>query len=110
MIAKIRDEFQHLLMPPRAFECRLALIQPSSMRLPSNNWSREANKLLRDKTINNRNCHDVRIEVYSLVYGVARVRLFINNECINDALVEKKLAEEADEDYMSKVCLILMKL
>lgn len=45
------------------------------------------------------------MQVYSLVNKVARVTLYVNGENINEILLEKKLAERTEEDYMSKVCI-----
>lgn len=89
-------------MPPRCFECRLVGIQPSLMLTSCNDWPPICNALLRKKTINNPDACQITIEVYSLVYGVVRAKLYVNNECINDTLVDRRMAERSEEDYMSK--------
>ncbi|XP_005191065.1 probable ATP-dependent RNA helicase spindle-E [Musca domestica] len=85
-------------IPPRIFECRLAMIEPSTVRSPNGKWSEETKELLQE-------CADtgvVEIEIFSVVEAVANIIINIGNTTFNDLLVERKLARSSDENYLSK--------
>uniref|UniRef100_A0A1A9UIK5 Probable ATP-dependent RNA helicase spindle-E n=1 Tax=Glossina austeni TaxID=7395 RepID=A0A1A9UIK5_GLOAU len=56
---------KYKLMPPRVFECRLAMIQPSTVKSSTWQWSKSAKQLMENCTKKNDKVH---IEVYSVVY------------------------------------------
>nr|B3M383.1 RecName: Full=Probable ATP-dependent RNA helicase spindle-E; AltName: Full=Homeless [Drosophila ananassae] len=85
-------------LPPRVFECRLALVQPSTMSNTLSRWSRDAKDMLISASKNN----IVEIEIYSLVYNVAAVMVHTRDGLLNDKLVEHNLARRADENFMSR--------
>ncbi|XP_062122470.1 probable ATP-dependent RNA helicase spindle-E [Drosophila sulfurigaster albostrigata] len=85
-------------LPPRMLECRLALIQPSSLVSNYNRWDNEAVEML--TTVSKRGT--IELEIYSLVNNVAAVLLHMRDGLLNDKLVERQLARRADEDYMSR--------
>ncbi|KAH8358780.1 hypothetical protein KR093_002465 [Drosophila rubida] len=93
---ELKHEFDQL--PPRMFECRLALIQPSSVVSIYNRWAHEANEMLNSVA----KCGTIELEIYSLVNNVAAVLLHMRDGLLNDKLVERKLARRSDEDYMSR--------
>ncbi|XP_020818501.1 probable ATP-dependent RNA helicase spindle-E [Drosophila serrata] len=86
-------------LPPRMFECRLALVQPSSVISSSNQWSQKANEMLGSLG----RCGRVEVEVYSLLDDVAAVLIHMRDGILNEKMVELKLARRADEDYMSRM-------
>lgn len=87
-------------IPPRVFECRLAMVQPSSVLSPNGKWSEDTKDLLQE-------CADtgiVEIEIFSVVEFVANVIIHLSNTTtFNDLLVERKFARKSDENYLSKV-------
>ncbi|XP_016969045.1 probable ATP-dependent RNA helicase spindle-E [Drosophila rhopaloa] len=85
-------------LPPRVFECRLALVQPSMVISKSNSWPKKANDMLHSLA----KCGRIDIEVYSLFNNVAAVLIHMRDGLINEKLVELKLARRADEDFMSR--------
>lgn len=91
-------------IPPRVFECRLAMVQPSSVRSPNGKWSEDANELLKK-------CADagiVELDIFSVVEVVANVIIKIDHNTLNDLLVEKHLARKCEETYLSKVSVIFI--
>ncbi|EDV94932.1 probable ATP-dependent RNA helicase spindle-E [Drosophila grimshawi] len=93
---ELRRDLEEL--PPRMFECRLALVQPSSVTSYSNRWPQKANEMLSKLA----SCGPLELEVYSLVNNVAAVLIHMRDGVLNDKLVEHQLARRADEDYMSR--------
>ncbi|KAM8704174.1 hypothetical protein ACLKA7_008726 [Drosophila subpalustris] len=93
---ELKHEFEQL--PPRMFECRLALVQPSSVTSVYNRWPEVANEMLRSVS----KCGSIELEIYSLVDNVAAVLIQMRDGLLNDKLVERQLARRADEDYMSR--------
>ncbi|XP_052835812.1 probable ATP-dependent RNA helicase spindle-E [Drosophila gunungcola] len=83
-------------LPPRVFECRLALVQPSTAI--SQSWPKKANDMLHSLA----KCGRIEIEVYSLFNNVAAVLIRMRDGLINEKLVELQLARRADEDFMSR--------
>ncbi|KAI9579641.1 hypothetical protein GQX74_000429 [Glossina fuscipes] len=81
---------KYRLMPPRVFECRLAMVQPSTVKSSTWQWSKSAKQLMENYTKKN----EVHIEVYSVVYGIANVFIKLENITLNDLLNRKS------EDYM----------
>ncbi|XP_075146643.1 tudor domain containing 9 protein spindle E [Haematobia irritans] len=86
-------------IPPRVFQCRLAMIEPSSVRSPNGKWSEEANDLLQECA----NAGVVEIEIFSVVEAVANVIINVRTTTFNDILVDKQLARKSDENYLSKM-------
>ncbi|XP_017031541.1 probable ATP-dependent RNA helicase spindle-E [Drosophila kikkawai] len=101
MLRLMPDELQRQYgdLPPRMFECRLALVQPSSVISSSNQWSQKANEMLESLG----KCGRFEVEVYSLVDDVAAVIIHMRDGILNEKIVELKLARRADEDYMSRM-------
>ncbi|KAH8236403.1 hypothetical protein KR026_000850 [Drosophila bipectinata] len=85
-------------LPPRVFECRLALVQPSTMSNLLSRWSKAANDMLRAASKRN----TVELEIYSLVHNIAAVLVHIPEGLLNEKLVEHNLARRADENFMSR--------
>nr|XP_016995353.2 probable ATP-dependent RNA helicase spindle-E [Drosophila takahashii] len=85
-------------LPPRVFECRLALVQPSMVVSANNRWPAAANDKLKAMA----KCGRIDIEVYSLFNNVAAVLIHMRDGLLNEKLVELKLARRADEDFMSR--------
>ncbi|KAH8363289.1 hypothetical protein KR084_007780 [Drosophila pseudotakahashii] len=85
-------------LPPRVFECRLALVQPSMVVSANNRWTAAANNKLKAMA----KCGRIDIEVYSLFNNVAAVLIHMRDGLLNEKLVELKLARRADEDFMSR--------
>ncbi|XP_017141347.1 probable ATP-dependent RNA helicase spindle-E [Drosophila miranda] len=103
-MAQLRLMSQDLLqqyrdLPPRLFECRLALVQPASMISTYNAWPQKADDMLHALA---KGGH-VQLEIYSLVQNVAAVIIHLREGNLNDLLVKEKLARRTDEDYMSRV-------
>ncbi|XP_034664605.1 probable ATP-dependent RNA helicase spindle-E [Drosophila subobscura] len=90
---------QYRDLPPRVFECRLALVQPSSMASTFNAWPQQADDMLHAMAKRGR----VQLEIYSLVQNVAAVKIQLQEGYLNDLLVEQKFARRTDEDYMSRM-------
>lgn len=86
-------------IPPRVFECRLAMIQPSTVRSPNGKWCDEANELFQRYV----DAGAVELEVFSVVDSIANVFIKIQNKTLNDILVEQQLGRKCDENYLSKV-------
>ncbi|KAI8129774.1 putative ATP-dependent RNA helicase spindle-E [Lucilia cuprina] len=84
---------------PRIFECRLAMVQPSTVRSPNGKWSDDANELLQKCA----NAGSVELEVFSVVDAVANVFIRVDHTTFNDILVEKQYARKCDENYLSKI-------
>uniref|UniRef100_A0A1I8NW04 Probable ATP-dependent RNA helicase spindle-E n=1 Tax=Stomoxys calcitrans TaxID=35570 RepID=A0A1I8NW04_STOCA len=85
-------------IPPRVFQCRLAMVQPSSVCAPNGKWPEETKDLLQD-------CADagiLEIEIFSVVEAVANVIINVRNTTFNDILVERQFARKSDENYLSK--------
>ncbi|KNC34771.1 hypothetical protein FF38_01968 [Lucilia cuprina] len=85
-------------IPPRLFECRLVMIEPSPVRSPNEQWTDEAMELVQEYA----DSGIIEIEVYSVVDGVSNVIIKKDNSTLNEILVEKGLARTSDESYMSK--------
>uniref|UniRef100_A0A1B0AZQ3 Probable ATP-dependent RNA helicase spindle-E n=1 Tax=Glossina palpalis gambiensis TaxID=67801 RepID=A0A1B0AZQ3_9MUSC len=75
---------KYRLMPPRVFECRLAMVQPSTVKSSTWQWSKSAKQLMENYTKKNDKVH---IEVYSVVYGIANVFIKLENITLNDLLI-----------------------
>ncbi|ALC40893.1 spn-E [Drosophila busckii] len=88
----LKSEFDEL--PPRMFECRLALVRPASIV----SWPKAADEMLDSVA----RCGIIELEVYSLVNNVAAVMIHMQQGLLNDKLVERQWARRADEDYMSR--------
>ncbi|KAH8271336.1 hypothetical protein KR018_007228 [Drosophila ironensis] len=96
MPAELLRQYEDL--PPRVFECRLALIQPSMVHNISTKWAASANEMLHDVAKNG----PVEMEVYSLHLNVAAVLIHTRDGILNEKLVTEKLVRRADENYMSR--------
>ncbi|XP_011209559.2 probable ATP-dependent RNA helicase spindle-E [Bactrocera dorsalis] len=85
-------------IPPRMFECRLVMVEPSTVKCPSGKWPDEAMEFMQQTA----DAGVVEIEVYSVVSGISNVIIKTATGTLNDILVEKGLAHKSDENYMSK--------
>lgn len=86
-------------IPPRLFQCRLALVEASAVLSPTEKWVDEAMVLMQEHA----DAGPTEIEVYSLIKGVANVIVKKEDSSLNEILVEKGLARNSDENLMSKV-------
>lgn len=86
-------------IPPRVFECRLAMIQPSSVKCPSGQWPDEAMEFMQEVA----DAGVSELEIYSVVAGISSVLVKWGDMTLNDVLKDKGLARASDESYMSKV-------
>lgn len=92
--------------PPQIFQCRLAMVQPAAIISPNGKWTNEATTLMEYKL---KDVHLVEIEVYSLVDCVANIIIYFENqETLNELLVQKSMARRTEENYLSKVFLIII--
>ncbi|EDW81074.1 uncharacterized protein Dwil_GK11214 [Drosophila willistoni] len=95
MSNQLKREYDDL--PPRCFECRLALVQPAALTSNYNRWPIKANEMVRKIAMDGR----VEMEIYSLVNNVAAVFIKMREGVLNDKLVEKNYARRSDEDFAS---------
>uniref|UniRef100_A0A1A9WJJ3 Probable ATP-dependent RNA helicase spindle-E n=1 Tax=Glossina brevipalpis TaxID=37001 RepID=A0A1A9WJJ3_9MUSC len=95
-LRKIPERYK--LIPPRVFECRLAMVQPSTVKSPDGKWREESKDILQKCA----NAGKVEIEVFSVVCGVANVIIEMQNGTLNDLLVRKYFARKTEENYLSK--------
>lgn len=90
---------QYAEYPPRAFECRLAQIQPSSLASEKSIWTTDAiatfSNLVKDIV--------VTAEVYSVVDSVANVYIRAGEVIVNQFLITEGVAQQSEETYMSKM-------
>lgn len=84
------------------FECRLAMVEPSTVKCPSGKWADEAMEFMQQTA----DAGVVEIEIYSVVSAISNVIIKTATGTLNDILVEKGLAHKSDENYMSKVNII----
>ncbi|KAH8383191.1 hypothetical protein KR009_007200 [Drosophila setifemur] len=89
---------QYVDLPPRVFECRLALVQPSTVISSKRRWPAKANEMLGSVARGG----SVELEVYSSLNNVAAVLIHMRDGILNEKMVELGLARRADEDYMSR--------
>ncbi|XP_073816762.1 probable ATP-dependent RNA helicase spindle-E isoform X2 [Musca autumnalis] len=85
-------------IPPRLFECRLALVEPSTLKSPNGKWTDEAMEYMQTHA----DSGVVEIEIFSVVDGISNILIKKDGSTLNHILVEKGLARSADESYMSK--------
>ncbi|XP_055923260.1 probable ATP-dependent RNA helicase spindle-E [Eupeodes corollae] len=98
-LRRLSFEAEYLIdIPPRVYECCLAMVQPSSVRSPSGKWLDEAMEYMQEVA----DTGVVELEVYSVVNSVTSVIIKVGNSTVNDILVEKGLARKSDENFMSK--------
>lgn len=96
----IIDEFAEkdlLDYPPRIFECTLTEVQPSTLLSREGKWTQKA--------IDSFQCvvdKKAKINIYSVVNGVASVTLLIHKVNHNQKLIIEGFAEECEESYVSK--------
>lgn len=91
---------QYADYPPRAFECRLAEIQPSSLASEHSTWTVDATTTF-SNLVNNL---IVTAEIYSVVDNVANVYLRAAGDTnVNQFLITEGVAQQSEETYMSKV-------
>lgn len=94
----VREDIRNI--PPRVFECTLAGIRPSLVKCSKDIWTREAIEMFSELQA----LDFIEIEVYSVVEGIASVKISINNRLtINEELVLRGYAQNTDESYLSKV-------
>lgn len=93
--------------PPRIFQCRLAKVQPATILSPNGKWTREAKSFMEHQL---RFLSVVEMEIFSLVDCVANVFVYLESgKTMNDLLVERNLARQTEENYLSKVSQYIVK-
>uniref|UniRef100_A0A1A9UDK7 Probable ATP-dependent RNA helicase spindle-E n=1 Tax=Glossina austeni TaxID=7395 RepID=A0A1A9UDK7_GLOAU len=98
-LRRFSNHSKHLAdIPPRLFQCRLALVEASAVLSPTEKWVDEAMVLMQEHA----DAGPTEIEVYSLIKGVANVIVKKEYSSLNEILVEKGLARNSDENLMSK--------
>lgn len=89
--------------PFQAFECVLVNIKPL-YKLPHNHWHPNAKKCLEETIIIGL---PLQAKIFSVVDGVVRLDLYDTHEepeqHIQEVLIQKEMAESAQEPYLSKV-------
>uniref|UniRef100_A0A1I8QEN2 Probable ATP-dependent RNA helicase spindle-E n=1 Tax=Stomoxys calcitrans TaxID=35570 RepID=A0A1I8QEN2_STOCA len=85
-------------IPPRLFQCRLAMVEPSTLKSPIGKWTDGAMEYMQEQA----DAGVVEIEIFSVVDGISNVIIKKDDSTINHILVEKGLARSADESFMSK--------
>jgi ATP-dependent RNA helicase TDRD9 len=101
------DQAPVLLSPAQAFECQLMEIKPSQHRNLYETWSEASNQAFKDKLDQ---YQYFEIEIYSIVDGVARVKLFAYTSDlqtaekfnINEELIEAGIADLCEESLVSQ--------
>ncbi|GBP03921.1 Probable ATP-dependent RNA helicase spindle-E [Eumeta japonica] len=88
-------------LPPLAMECTLAEVAPSLLLDVHGQWTEAATIRFRQLVSKGR----LIAKVYSVTHGVVSIKLLAENGrlSINKDLVEKGLAQPADESYESKM-------
>uniref|UniRef100_A0A1A9W595 Probable ATP-dependent RNA helicase spindle-E n=1 Tax=Glossina brevipalpis TaxID=37001 RepID=A0A1A9W595_9MUSC len=93
------NDSKHLSdIPPRLYQCRLALVEPSAVISPNEKWVDDAMMLMQEHA----DAGPTEIEVYSLVNAIANVIVKKEDSSLNEILVEKGLARTSDENLVSK--------
>jgi ATP-dependent RNA helicase TDRD9 len=82
----------------RCFEAKLSEIEPSFLKCPHGKWTSQAVEVFRSFALN----RDAKVEVYSVVGTTASVKLWIEDLCVNEELIEAEFAQECDENFPSK--------
>ena len=85
-------------IPERCFEASLSEIAPSFIKCPKGKWTKEAIEMFRKLTFN----RELKVKVYSVVYEIASVELWIDNLSINNKLINAGFAQANEESYPSK--------
>lgn len=94
---------QYAEVPPRAFECRLAEVQPSQLTAEKGLWTADA--VLAFRTLVCDGQPAVELNVYSVVNRVAHVVAFVGaggSSNVNEFLIGEGMAQVCDESYASK--------
>lgn len=84
--------------PVRGFLCKLSKIEPSFEKCPRGKWTTTSIRCFKSLAENK----DCKIEIYSLVNGVASVELIIDGVNINEFLITHKFAIRCEESYASR--------
>lgn len=82
----------------RCFEAKLSEIEPSFLKCPSGKWTSQAVKEFRSLALH----REVKVEVFSVVSNIASVKLWIDNLCVNEEMIEAEFAQECEESFPSK--------
>jgi Tudor domain len=82
----------------RRFEAKLSEIEPSFLKCPHGKWTSQAVEVFRSFALN----RDAKVEVYSIVGTTASVKLWIEDLCVNEELIEAEFAQECEENFPSK--------
>ncbi|ESP02791.1 hypothetical protein LOTGIDRAFT_110746, partial [Lottia gigantea] len=93
-----------LSVPFQAVECFLSGIRPSAVKCPDGVWSREANNKFREKVLG----RNMFAQIFSVVRDAIRVELIEKQAngfeySINQELIRRGFADQAEESYLSKV-------
>ncbi|KAK7104950.1 ATP-dependent RNA helicase TDRD9-like [Littorina saxatilis] len=94
---------QAVTIPLQAFECELTEIRPSSVKCPDGNWTKEANTVFSSLVMGK----VFLAQVFSVVRDVVRVELVQSTPggaevSISEQLIHLKLADKAEESFLSK--------
>ncbi|XP_071078923.1 ATP-dependent RNA helicase TDRD9-like isoform X1 [Haliotis cracherodii] len=94
---------QLLQIPFQAFECYLAHIRPSSLRCPDGVWSKESTAWFTNEYINK----ILYAQVFSVERSALRLEVIekkLNNQqvVVNEEVVRKGYADNAEESFLSK--------
>ncbi|KAK7505535.1 hypothetical protein BaRGS_00003280 [Batillaria attramentaria] len=95
---------QAMDIPAQAFECELIEIRPSNFKCPDGKWSMEATATFRNMVMGGRT---FLAQIYSVVRDTVRLELIERMPngreiCLNEQLVSLKIADKAEESYLSK--------
>ncbi len=98
------DQLKVFEIPPRIFEATLCDIQPSFIKCPKGKWISGAVDIFRENVFD----QTCEVEVYSVVQDVASVHLKIDGIDMNELLVKEGFAQFAEENFMSKVRVLMV--
>ncbi|KAL5008137.1 hypothetical protein ScPMuIL_013718 [Solemya velum] len=90
-------------LPFQAVECKLCKIRPSPKACPEGRWTQSVNQ----EFIRMVDGSQFFGQIFSIIHGVLRLELIDVRPngvqiCINDVLVQRQIAEEAEESFISK--------
>ncbi|XP_074645257.1 ATP-dependent RNA helicase TDRD9-like [Tubulanus polymorphus] len=104
-LASIPDFLLTPEWPFQAIKCQLACLRPSSIRSNNGEWSKEAVEFFKEQVYMSQT--RVIAQVYSVMNNKLRVTVVVRRPDgrevnINEELKKKRLAEEAEEPFLSK--------
>lgn len=86
-------------IPPRCFECTLSNIQPNQLKSQCGEWMEDTIQLFKELVLDTK----VTAEVYSVVNGIVSVIVKIGKLNVNQKMIDEGMAQECEENYMSKM-------